>query len=71
MSHRVTHSLRALRLGRGWSQATLAQEAHLATQTIVNLERGATNPRPRTVRKLAQALHLAPAQVQEALTDVP
>ena len=53
-------ALRACRLGRGLSQAELADMAGLSAQAVSMLERGVRRPRPATVRSLAEALELPP-----------
>jgi transcriptional regulator with XRE-family HTH domain len=48
--------LRAHRLARGLSQEALAERAEVGASGIVQMERGERQPRPRTLRKLAEAL---------------
>lgn len=55
--------LRTLRLRRALSQRDLAARAGVSQVTIVRLERGEAEPRPSTVRKLAAALGVDPAEL--------
>ncbi|MDQ3654840.1 MAG: tetratricopeptide repeat protein [Chloroflexota bacterium] len=55
--------LRRLRLEAGLSQEELAESASLSVRGVSDLERGRrTSPRPETVRLLAEALKLSPAE---------
>jgi transcriptional regulator with XRE-family HTH domain len=56
-------TLRRLRLGRFWSQAELPRRSGVSPFTINRLEGGAESPRLRTVRRLAQALGVDPAEL--------
>jgi transcriptional regulator with XRE-family HTH domain len=47
---------RAARGFLGWSQADLGQRAKAAAKTIIDFERGARSPHPRTLEALAKAL---------------
>ncbi len=60
-------SLAALRLRRGWSQRTLAENSGLRQPHIARLESGRNDPSLATMRRLAQALGVALAEVVEAL----
>lgn len=64
-------NLRRLRKLRYWSQRDLARASGLAPLTIGRLEAGLTQPEPRTVRKLADALGVEPIEIAspEELTD--
>jgi transcriptional regulator with XRE-family HTH domain len=57
--------LKLLRLSRGWSQRQLADKAEMSQSTIVLLEKRGKNERfhPSTVRKLAEALEVDPAEL--------
>ena len=46
---------RAARGFLGWSQAELGQRAKAAAKTIIDFERGARTPHPRTLEALAKA----------------
>jgi transcriptional regulator with XRE-family HTH domain len=48
--------LRAHRIARGLSRQALAERAGVGPAGITQMERGARQPRPRAMRKLAQAL---------------
>jgi DNA-binding Xre family transcriptional regulator len=54
--------LKRLRIGRGFSQRELAQEAQMSPSTIVLLEKKTHNEgfHPSTVRKLSEALGVDP-----------
>src|SRR5262245_25136645 len=55
--------LKRERLARGLTQDTLAERAGLSTRAISNLERGVNQaPRKETLRLLADALQLSPAE---------
>jgi transcriptional regulator with XRE-family HTH domain len=57
------HNLRRLRLTSFLSQAELARQSGLHTLTISRLEGGRTKPASRTVRALAEALGVPPAEL--------
>jgi transcriptional regulator with XRE-family HTH domain len=44
--------------GRALTQAELAEKAGIGVNTIVRIERNQTEPRPPTIRKLAEALKI-------------
>ena len=55
--------LRRLREAAGWSQEELAERARISTDAVSALERGTrTRPYPATVRALAAAFQLSPAE---------
>ncbi len=57
--------LRELRLDRVLSQQELADLTGIARDSISKMETGErTNPYPRTVRKLAEALGVTPADIR-------
>ena len=59
--------VRAARRARGWTQRELAARAGLSRGYVANIERGATPvPRRATVRRLAAALGVRPAQLYRA-----
>ena len=58
-------SLRETRLRAVLSQRELARRAGVALRTVVEAEAGRQTPRPATMRKLADALGVAPAEVDE------
>jgi len=64
--------LRHLRQAAGWSQEELAERARLTAAAIGNLERGERRcPYPQTVRSLADALGLEPADRAAFFHSVP
>jgi transcriptional regulator with XRE-family HTH domain len=56
-------NLRRARLGQFLSQAELARRSGVHALTITRLESGRTAPSTRTVRALAQALGMGPAEL--------
>jgi transcriptional regulator with XRE-family HTH domain len=58
-------SLRELRLARVLSQRDLAGKAGVTAKTVVDLELGRQEPRLRTIRAIAEALGVEPAEVDE------
>jgi transcriptional regulator with XRE-family HTH domain len=61
--------LRRLRRLKGWSLRDLAREAGVAVDTLLDLEHRARVPRPSTMRKIAAALGVAIAAVDEFRED--
>ena len=59
----VLSRLRELRFLAGLSQADLAERAGVARTTIIRLEVGDPNVLPSTLRKLARALKVKPAEL--------
>jgi transcriptional regulator with XRE-family HTH domain len=57
--------LRRLRTERGLSQARLAARAELDPSTVNQIERGAREASPATLRKLAEALDVGLAELLE------
>lgn len=58
--------LKRLRRGAGLTQAELAQASGVAQSTIAQIETGQRKePHPGTLRKLAEALELTPADLLE------
>jgi transcriptional regulator with XRE-family HTH domain len=55
---RVGERVKEERLLRGWSQRDLAREAGTTAETISSIETGQHEPRPSTLRKLAEGLGL-------------
>jgi len=58
--------LRELREGKFLSHRELATRAGVSPTTVLNLEAGKAEPQRRTVRKLAAALGVSPAELVEA-----
>jgi transcriptional regulator with XRE-family HTH domain len=52
----LRRSLLELRIRKGWSQGDLGREAGVRADTVSSIERGRHDPRPSTLRKLADAL---------------
>jgi transcriptional regulator with XRE-family HTH domain len=57
--------LKALRDARFLSHRELAKLAGVSPTTVLNLENGETEAQRRTVRKLAEALDVAPSELVE------
>lgn len=54
----VKVKLKYWRIRRALSISDLARKAKMSTQTIVNIERYGTMPRPTTIRKIITALEI-------------
>ncbi len=65
----MNHALRKLREERLMTQQDLAGQAGLTLTTISRLENGRTRPRPRTIRVLAKALDVEPAELRRLLEE--
>ena len=63
MPHVDGDKLRQLREGRFLSHRDLAKRASVSPTTILNLEAGRVEAQRRTIRKLAQALEVDPAEL--------
>jgi transcriptional regulator with XRE-family HTH domain len=59
----VLSNLRAVRERQALSQADLAELVGMHQPTLSALERGARSAQPRTLRKLAKALKVKPAEL--------
>jgi transcriptional regulator with XRE-family HTH domain len=57
----VGDRLKALRIAQALTQEELAHKAGVAPNTVARLERNETEPHMTTLRKLANALEVAPA----------
>ena len=55
--------LRSWRRKRALTTSELAERSHVSTGTINRLEVGARQPQPATLRKLAAALAIDPAEL--------
>ena len=51
------------RMRRAMTQTELAEKAGIGVNTIVRIERNQAEPRPPTIRKLAQALKIDPKEL--------
>jgi transcriptional regulator with XRE-family HTH domain len=60
--------LKELRALRGWSTRDLARAAGVTVETVTSAEDGSTRPQSVTLRKLAAALSLEPAELAAQLT---
>jgi transcriptional regulator with XRE-family HTH domain len=65
MPHVDGEKLRALREARFLSHRDLAKKADVSPTTVLNLEAGRVEAQRRTVRKLAEALGVDPAELVE------
>lgn len=55
--------LKAVRERKALSQQELAEQAGLTRVTVARLESGATQPYPKTVRRLAEVLGVEPREL--------
>jgi transcriptional regulator with XRE-family HTH domain len=62
---KIGEKLKDLRIRRALTQEELAAAAGIGKNTVNRLERDLTEPRPPTLRKLAQALEVDPAELVE------
>ena len=62
---KIGDKLKDLRIRRALTQEELAAAAGIGKNTVNRLERDLTEPRPPTLRKLAQALEVDPAELVE------
>ena len=62
------NAVRYQRSLRGWNQEELAQRAGLRQRTVSSIETGRSNPHPKTLLKLAQALGVEIADLIEVPT---
>jgi transcriptional regulator with XRE-family HTH domain len=59
----VGDRLKELRIRRAMTQNELAEAAGIGKNTVNRIERNHTEPRPPTLRKLADALRVDPAEL--------
>ena len=64
----TTSRLRELRNEASLSQEELAERAGVSRTTIADLELGKRKPHPKTRRKLAEALGVAPVKLMDSET---
>jgi transcriptional regulator with XRE-family HTH domain len=64
----TTSRLRELRNEASLSQEELAERADVSRTTIADLELGKRRPQPKTRRKLAEALGVAPVELMDSET---
>jgi transcriptional regulator with XRE-family HTH domain len=55
--------VKALRNGRGWTQAQLADAMRVSDEWVRKIERGLNNPSFATIEALATALDVVPAEL--------
>ena len=63
MSLAMDANIRRLRELQALSQRELAARANLSVTTVNRIETGQRKPMPRTLRKLAEALGVTPAEL--------
>ena len=59
----IGEQLKDMRVRRAMSQDDLAEKAGVGLNTVNRLERNRTEPRPSTLRKLAEALDVDPGEL--------
>jgi transcriptional regulator with XRE-family HTH domain len=59
----IGEEVKIWRMRRAMTQAELAEKASVGINTIVRIERNQTEPRPPTIRKLAEALEIDPKEL--------
>jgi len=62
----MLRGLRYQRMLAGLTQEELADKAGISRQTVILLEAGRQEPRPSSIKKLARALHVKPAELMDA-----
>jgi XRE family transcriptional regulator, fatty acid utilization regulator len=60
--------IKAAREAKVWGQAELAREVGITPNGLWHIENGKRNPRPSTIRKIAEVLGI---DVKELLADEP
>jgi transcriptional regulator with XRE-family HTH domain len=60
---KIGDNLKRQRIRKALTQEELAQQAGLTTASVARIERNETEPRMSTLRKLAKALDLDPAEL--------
>jgi transcriptional regulator with XRE-family HTH domain len=61
--------LKLLRIRKALTQTELAEQAGVSRQTIVRLESGLQEPYPPTIRKIAAALGVEPAELMGPIEE--
>ncbi len=59
----IGDTLKRLRTESALTQEELAASAGLTTAAVARIERNEANPRPSTLRKLAEALEVSPSEL--------
>lgn len=67
----LARALRQLRGERGQSQEDIAQSAGITVAAFARIERGQTNPRWTTVRRILDALEITITELGATLDDAP
>jgi transcriptional regulator with XRE-family HTH domain len=67
----LASALRRLRRHRGSTQEDIANGAGITVTALARIERGETNPRWMTVRRIASALEVSLADLMVGLEDAP
>jgi transcriptional regulator with XRE-family HTH domain len=62
---KIGDNLKRQRIRKALTQEELARRAELTTATVARIERNETEPRMSTLRKLAKALKVDPAELVE------
>ncbi len=62
---RIGDKLREIRKRKLLTQEELADTAGVGVNTIIRIERNQVEPQGRTIRKLAEALDVAPSELLE------
>jgi transcriptional regulator with XRE-family HTH domain len=65
----IGDNLRRLRTLRALTQVELAEKAHVTPATVVRIERNQAEPHMSTIRKLAGALRVDPAELVRGADD--
>ena len=60
---KIGDNLKRQRVRRALTQEELARKARLTTASVARIERNETEPRMSTLRKLAKALDIDPAEL--------
>ncbi len=60
---KIGDNLKQKRIRRALTQEDLAQKAGLTTASVARIERNETEPRMSTLRRLAKALDIDPAEL--------
>lgn len=66
-----TEALKAIRTTGGDSQRSLAERAGISEYAFSQIERGKSQPRPATVKKIADALGVPVGAIAQAEQRVP
>ncbi len=67
----LAYALRRLRRDSGTTQETVAFSAGLTVASLGRIERGITNPRWLTVRRIIRALDVGLSELIRAVEDAP